>query len=151
MADARPAPRGAPAAGEALGRIRPQLSSEDRLAARQQAVALRGTAAAPTTQPTQSARTTPTQLSRPEATAPTAPVYAVVTRPDRLRDGAANSLALMQSAGAKLPPPAPTHGELMQSQGSWRAAWWPFATLADAERARVLLVGKGVKAEVVEF
>ena len=39
----------------------------------------------------------------------------------------------------------------MQSQGEWRAAWWPVSTLADAERARVLLAGRGLKAEVVAF
>jgi hypothetical protein len=57
----------------------------------------------------------------------------------------------MRRAGSRLPPPAPDHSELMQNQGEWRAAWWPFASLADAERARVMLAGRGLHAEVVEF
>jgi hypothetical protein len=89
--------------------------------------------------------------AQPDAAAPAPTIYAVVTRPASQRETAASSLALMRGAEARLPPPLPSHGELMQHQGSWRAAWWPFASLADAERARVLLVGKGVKAEVVEF
>jgi len=114
--------------------IRPVLSAEARQAARAQAAALRGEA-----------------KPEPAAAAAPAPVYAVVSLPQARRDAAARALLLMQAAGRRLPPPAPEHGELMASQGSWRAAWWPFATLADAERARVLLAGRGVKAEVVEF
>ena len=67
------------------------------------------------------------------------------------RAAAAGSLVLMQSAATRLSGPAPAHGELLQSQGQWRAAWWPFASLVDAERARVLLAGRGLKAEVIEF
>ena len=59
------------------------------------------------------------------AVAPTSPFLVAARAGCRLREGAANSLALMQSAGAKLPPPVPTHAELMQNQGNWRAAWWP--------------------------
>lgn len=79
------------------------------------------------------------------------PVYAVVTLPERQREGALRAQALMQAATAKLSGPAPEHAELMGQAGQWRAAWWPFATLVDAERARVLLAGRGLKAEVVEF
>jgi hypothetical protein len=118
-----------------MPRIRPMLSDEDKRIAREQAERLR---ASP-----------PVAASAPAADA--APVYAVVSRPSRQRETAANSLVLMRAAGAQLPPPVPGRGELMQSQGEWRAAWWPFTTLADAERARVLLAGRGLKAEVVEF
>lgn len=120
-----------------VGRIRPALSDDDKRLARQQAALMRG-APANGTAPTAA------------GTAP-APVYAVVTRPTRDRQAAANGLTLMRSAAARMPPPAPDHGELMQSQGEWRAAWWPFASQADAERARVMLVSRGLKAEVVEF
>jgi hypothetical protein len=128
--------------GAPLGRIRPQLSAEDRAAARQQSAALRGMpmSASPTA-----------GQAQPDANAPAPTIYAVVSRPARQREAAATSLALMRSAEKKLPQPLPSHGELMQNQGSWRAAWWPFASLADAERARVLLAGKGLKADVVEF
>jgi hypothetical protein len=75
-----------------------------------------------------------------------------VVSPGSASPEAANrSLVLMRSAAAKLDGGAPAHGELVNSQGQWRAAWWPFASLVDAERARVLLAGRGLKAEVVEF
>ncbi|MDO9283312.1 MAG: hypothetical protein Q7U26_00365, partial [Aquabacterium sp.] len=114
-------------------RIRPALSAEDRQLARLQGERLR---ASP-----------PTAASTP----PPAPVYAVVSRPTTERESAARSLALMRASSTRLPPPLPDHGELMRSQGEWRAAWWPFLSLADAERARVLLAGRGLKADVVEF
>ena len=78
-------------------------------------------------------------------------VYAVVTPPNLRRETANTGLAAMRRASGRLTAPVPEHTELMQDQGRWRAAWWPFASLADAERARVLLAGKGIKAEVVEF
>jgi len=140
-----PAANGDPPAATPLGRIRPPLSAEDRLAARQQSAALR---AAPLPR---HAPAKPDAPPRSEPAALASTIYAVVTRPDRQREVAANSLAAMRSAAAKLPPPVPSNGELMQNQGSWRAAWWPFVSLADAERARVMLARKGVKTEVVEF
>ena len=120
--------------------IRPQLSADQRQAARQQAEQLRGQAASPL--PTPGAEAAP---------AATGPVYAVVSRPSRQREAATNAAVLMQAAGERLPPPAPAHVELMQTGSEWRAAWWPFTSLVDAERARVMLVGRGLKAEVVEF
>ena len=78
-------------------------------------------------------------------------MYAVVSLASRQRATAAVHLAQMKSAASRLDGPVPAHGELLESQGQWRAAWWPFTSLVDAERARVLLAGKGVKAEVVEF
>ena len=57
----------------------------------------------------------------------------------------------MRAAGGRLPPPVPARSELMLSGGQWRAAWWPFGTLADAERARVMLIGRGLRTEVVVF
>ena len=133
---APPAPRPDPAAP--LGRIRPALSVEQRQAARQQAAELR-------------AANPPAPRAAPAAPTAPAPVYAVVTRPNPLRETAAQGLALMRATSPRLPPPTPSRGELMQNQGQWRAAWWPFASLADAERARVMLAGRGLKAEVVEF
>ena len=123
-----------------LGRIRPALSDDERRIAKQQAVRLReAQGAAPAT-----ARAAP-------AGAPLATVYAVVSRATGQRDAAARSLAVMQSARARLSSPAPEHSELMQNQGQWRAAWWPFASQLDAERARSMLAARGLKAEVVAF
>jgi pilus assembly protein FimV len=140
-ADAQPAttaslPAAERTAAGPLGRIRPSLSDEERQLARQQSARLRGDVVAPATA---------------QAVAPPAIVYAVVTRPNRQREVAASGLAVMRSAGARLSPPVPEHRELMQQQGEWRAAWWPFANQVDAERARVMLASRGLKAEVVEF
>ena len=132
-----------------LGRIRPTLSAEDRQLAKQQAASLRGTAAA-----------APAATAAPaRAVAPAATVYAVVTRPSRQRETAASGLVVMRAAAARLSPPAPVpapaptpaHIELMQQQGEWRAAWWPFASQVDAERARTMLATRGLRAEVVAF
>jgi len=120
-----------------LGRIRPALSDEDKQAARAQTAAMRGDKVDP---------------PRPAAAATALhTVYAVVTRPSPQREVASAGLVVMTRASGRLPQPVPEHSELMQNQGAWRAAWWPFASLADAERARVLLAGKGLKVDVVEF
>jgi hypothetical protein len=126
----------APAASAPLARIRPSLSDEAKLAAKAESDRLRGG-------PRQTQAATPA----PIATA----VFAVVSPPNRERKVAMNHLLIMRRAGSRLPPPAPDHGELLQNQGEWRAAWWPFASLADAERARVMLASRGLRAEVVEF
>ena len=133
-----------------MARIKPLLSDDDRQAARQQAAVLRG---APINQalPPAAAAPRPTDTANMANTADAAPVYAVVTRARRQRQSAVQDLALLRSAGKRLSGPLPVRGELVQTQGEWRAAWWPFANLADAERARVLLAGRGLKAEVVAF
>jgi hypothetical protein len=123
-----------------LGRIRPALSDDERRIAKQQAVRLReAPGAAPAT-----ARAAPVG-------APSATVYALVSRATDQRDAAARSLAVMRAARARLSSPAPDRSELMQNQGQWRAAWWPFASQLDAERARSMLAARGLKAEVVAF
>ncbi len=122
------------AASQPQASIRPTLSDVERYAAKVDAARLRGEPVPP-----------------PPATLLPGPVYAVVSLASRQRAAAAGSLAQMKSAASRLDGPAPEHGELVESQGQWRAAWWPFTSLVDAERARVLLAGRGIKAEVVEF
>jgi len=119
------------AASQPQASIRPVLTDEAKHAAKVASAKLRG------------------EPPPPEAVQ--GPVYAVVSLPSRQREAAAGHLALMKSTAARLSSPTPDHGELLERQGQWRAAWWPFASLVDAERARVLLLGKGLKAEVVEF
>ena len=132
-ADAGPAPR-KPVVP--LGTFVAELSAADKLAARQQVEAARiGQAAALAAQP-------PTLQ---------APVFAVVTLPTRERDSAARGLALIRASGQRLVGELPEHSELMQNRGQWRAAWWPFDSQVDAERARVMLAARGLKVEVVEF
>ena len=137
-----PAGVGAPAP---LGRIRPTLSDEDKQAARAQTAALRSG------KPTVTAPTLPTAPTGSTAAAAPATVYALVSPPNPQRESANNELAAMRRASGRLTPPVPEYTELMQDQGNWRAAWWPFVSLADAERARVMLASKGIKVEVVEF
>lgn len=120
--------------------IRPSLSDDEKRIAREQATRLRG--AAPAAAP----------AAAHGASAPAAaPVYAVVTRPSRHRQTAVDFLVTMRGAGARLPPPVPEHREVLRSHGRWHAAWWPFGSLAEAERARVMLAGRGLKADVIEF
>lgn len=118
----------------ALGEIQPKLSAGEKLAARLRSTALR---------------------NAPPPPKPVAPnsgrVYAVVTPPVRERDLAALNLRLMRSSAGRLDDDAPEHGEILGSKNNWRAAWWPFADQADAERARVMLAARGLKVEVVEF
>jgi hypothetical protein len=123
-----------------LGRIRPALSDDERRIAKLQAARLRRAPDAAST-----------AASAGPAGALPATVYAVVTRPSRQREAAVHSLAVMRAARARLSSPAPERSELMQDQGQWRAAWWPFASQLDAERARSMLAARGLKAEVVAF
>ncbi len=120
----------ASAASAAQASLRPDLAAE----ARRSALELEAAA---------SAAAAPAQ--------PVPPVYAVVTRPSRMRQTAVDFLPTMRSASVLLQASGPDQREVMKSQGKWFAAWWPFATLADAERARVLLAGRGLKTEVIEF
>ena len=142
----------------AIGRIRPLLSDEDKQAARAQTAALRSGKPAADSPGAQKLPAAPkpaqaTAAASPSASTSASPatVYALVTAPNPQRASANTGLAVMRRASGRLTPPVPEHTELMQDQGRWRAAWWPFVSLADAERARVLLAGKGIKAEVVEF
>ena len=127
------------ASGTSLAQVRPQLSEQDKRLAREQAAQLRASRLA-------AARQTQTAANQANA-----PVYALVSRPSLQRDEAQRSLALMHAARKRLPPPTPAQAELVQNQGLWRAAWWPFDSLAEAERVRVLLSGRGLRAEVVAF
>ena len=117
-----------------LGEIQPKLSAGDKLAARLRSTALRNTPPSPKPVAPNSGR-----------------VYAVVTLPVPERDLAALNLKLIRASGGRLDDDAPEHGEILGSKNNWRAAWWPFANQVDAERARVMLAGRGLKVEVVEF
>lgn len=127
-----------------LGRVRPVLGDDVRLAARQEAATLRGTPL-----PMPGAAASEPASAAPASTSP--PVFAVVVRPRRYRQTAADDLKVLKRAIVKLSGEAPAHGELLSKDGEWRAALWPFDSQADAERARVLLAGRGLKADVVEF
>ena len=127
------------ASGVALSGMRPTLSDEAKRQAREQATQMR------------SSQQAAARRAQADADQTKAPLYALVSLPSRQRGEAQRSLDLMHASRKRMPPPVPQQGELVQSQGQWRAAWWPFGSLAEAERARVLLIGRGLKAEVVEF
>ncbi|MEK8050323.1 hypothetical protein AACH10_08730 [Ideonella sp. DXS22W] len=135
--------------------IRFRLSEEAKQAARDEVAAAR---AAVQGEPP------PPSPAKPPRRAPAAPletpvrvaqkpgvVYAVITRPMPQRASAEAILAQMMSVRARLPQTAPDQGEVMQHQGRWRAVWWPFTSLAEAERAQVMLVTRGMHVEVIEF
>ena len=81
---------------------------------------------------------------------PAATAWALSTRPLRTRAESGQMLAAL--------------GELLREQGhdgvrvemlpagdDWRVVGWPFARRADAERARAMLVARGLRVEVVDF
>ena len=153
-----------------LARIRPQLSGEDRLLARQQSEAARAmargetpaaTAAANPGQnadapATTAASTNPSPAASPAGAGRASPVaanlrFAVVTFGTAQREPAEAYLAQLMSVRAQMPSPGTARTELVQQQGQWHAALWPFATVGDAERARTMLATRGLKTEVVAF
>jgi hypothetical protein len=86
----------------------------------------------------------------PATVAPTGPVYAVSTRPLRTRAEAEQLLAAMGALlrttgaiGVKL--------ELLPEGEDWRVVAWPFSNQADADRARAMLVGRGMRVQVLRF
>ena len=134
------APAHAPAAsGASLALVRPRLSDQDKRLAREQSARL------------QADQQVASRQAQAAADLAKSPVYALVSRPSLQRDEALRNLKLMQAARARLAPQAPEQAELVQHQGQWRAAWWPFGNQAEAERARVMLSGRGLRTEMVEF
>ena len=127
-----------------LVRVRPELTPEQRQLAREQSEAARAAARG---EPPPAPPTAPS-APKPDA-APGR--YAVVTDGAAERDTAEAQLAQMMSVRARLPQPGPAFTELLQLNGRWRAAQWPFATEAEAARAREMLTVRGLKAEVVVF
>jgi hypothetical protein len=130
-----------------MGQVRPALSSEARLLARQQSEAAR----AATRGEAASASPSATVRAASPAAASAFTRYAVLGPASASRAEAEAQLAPMMSVRAQLPPPGPAFTELVQQNGRWRPALWPFATAADADRARSMMVTRGVQAEVLGF
>ena len=124
-----------------MGQVRPRLADDERQTALAAGQRLRGEAAQPAT----------AQAVTADNTARVGPVYALVTAPTPQQGLAQAQLAKTQILGRIDAALVPPHAELIAAKGQWRAALWPFASLADADRARVVLAGKGLKAQVVEF
>ena len=47
--------------------------------------------------------------------------------------------------------PTPVKVAIMAAGDDWRVVSWPYSRREDAERARALLVSRGLKAETVDF
>ena len=124
--------------------VRPLLGQDERHAARESSVRLRGQTAP--------AKPVAVDLSHQAQASPTAgPVYALVTAPTRLRDDSLVLLTRARSLSGLDSALKSARSDLISAQGLWQAALWPFGSRADAERARITLAGKGLKAQVVEF
>lgn len=84
------------------------------------------------------------------AAVPPKAFWAVTTRPLRTR---AESLQWLQAVDELLREPggAKLQVELLPEGDDWRVVGWPFTRRADAERARALLLARGLKVEVVDF
>lgn len=132
-----------------LARIRPVLDDDAKLIARQRSAAARQAKWGDVLP--EAALASSAGPAAAAAALPPGPVYALVTDGAKQKDGAEAQLAQMMSVRASLPPPVGDQGEVLAHQGRWRAAWWPFASADEAERARSALAVRGVRAEVVEF
>ena len=140
--DALPAHQAVPDVEPRLGRIdlppvlssiQPPIDGRERAAARQ--------ARTDTLPPRQAA---PNPAGPPEA------FWAVTTRLLRTR---AESQQLMQALDELLREQGhrSLHVEMLPDGDDWRVVGWPFTRRSDAERARALLLARGLKLEVVDF
>jgi hypothetical protein len=84
------------------------------------------------------------------AAVPTEAFWAVTTRLLRTR---AESLQWLRAVDELLREQGSTklQVELLPEGDDWRVVGWPFTRRADAERARALLLARGLKVEVVDF
>lgn len=126
--------------------IRPQLTAEQRDAARREGEQLRAQSPARKGSPLAAA-------GNPGVAIGDGHNYALVTRATRGRAASEVMLSLIVSAAAGTPGAGPgqPRAEVMQVPQGWRAVWWPFASLGDAEGARAALAHYGINAEIVEF
>jgi hypothetical protein len=116
-----------------LVRLRPQLSDEEKQAARQASQALRDAA-------------TP-----PPPAVPTGPVYAIATRPSRSRDDALALQAVLRGLQAQTATPIPTRLDVMRAQGRWRVVWWPHTQQQEAQALLAAARARGLQVELIPF
>ncbi len=85
------------------------------------------------------------------ATAPAgAPAFALTTRVLRTHAEADQVRVAMQSL-LKTVGAADMKVDLMAEGDDWRVVGWPFASRVDADKARALLVSRGMRVQVVDF
>ncbi len=142
----------------AVAAIRPLISEEDKARARQARADLPQRVAPAPAQRPPLARPVPAAHAAPLPPAPPAPpsvaaprvepAFALTTRVLRTRAEADQVLVAMRSLlrsarGVKV--------EVLAQGDDWRVVGWPFARRADADKARALLVSRGMRVEVVGF
>ena len=147
----------------ALPSIRPQLSEEAKAAARQARAGAKaaataslpatpaGTAAMPATQPAIQPSTQPGTLL---GTQPTTPTFALSTRRLRTRAEADQVQVAMQSlltTVGKTVGANPVKVDVLAEGDDWRVVGWPFGSRTNADKARALLVSRGMRVQVVGF
>jgi hypothetical protein len=145
---------GAPAA------IRPLISEEDKARARQARADLQRTAAAPPPpgraaspapgQPPRRAQEEPRPAAERLAAPSAGPAFALTTRALRTRAEADLVLVAMRSL-LRTVSAGVVKVEVLSQGDDWRVVGWPFAHRADADKARALLVSRGMRVEVVGF
>jgi hypothetical protein len=81
--------------------------------------------------------------------APDAKSWALVSRVMTNRRLSERAAAQLQAVA--LLQPVPMRAELLASDGGWRAVFWPFPSVQDAEKVRLALADKGLPLAVVEF
>lgn len=77
--------------------------------------------------------------------------YALVTKPSASKLEAEARMILLRAAATNAIAPRGTRIELLQTNQTWQAVWWPFPKREDAERAQHLLTVRGVLVEMVAF
>ena len=147
----------------ALPSIRPQLSEEAKAAARQARAGAKAAATAslpaapavraamPSTLPgTQPGTLFGTQPTIQLATQPAAPTFALSTRRLRTRAEADQVQVAMQSL-LKTVGANPVKVDVLAEGDDWRVVGWPFGSRTNADKARALLVSRGMRVQVVGF
>jgi hypothetical protein len=97
----------------------------------------------------QAAARTPPAAAAPAAPAAPPRSWALVTQP--LQDRQHSERVAAQLRAVALLQPVPMRTELMRSGTGWRAVFWGFTSVKDAEKVRLALADKGLKTDVMEF
>ena len=86
----------------------------------------------------------------PARAAAVAPAFAVSTRLLRTRTESEQTAAAMRALLVTAATPQ-MHVEVIPAGDDWRVVGWPFANRAQADKARALLAGRGMRVEVIDF
>ena len=98
----------------------------------------------------QQAMPAPDAAASAPARAAVGPAFAVSTRLLRTRTESDQTAAAMRALLVTAATPQ-MNVEVMPAGNDWRVVGWPYADRAQAEKARALLVGRGMKVEVIDF